>query len=129
MGIAGAAWATVIAQSLSAVLVFLTLMQSGGSYRIVWRRLAVDWKILKKIISVGLPAALQMVITSVSNIFVQFYINVFGSDVMFVTSRVFGTIGWVAFGYPAGWILCTVLISIYYKMGRWKKHVIQMREE
>jgi Na+-driven multidrug efflux pump len=37
---------------------------------------------LKKIISVGIPAALQMTITSFSNIFVQSYINFFGSDCM-----------------------------------------------
>ena len=37
---------------------------------------------LKKIIRVGIPAALQMAITSFSNVFVQSYINYFGTDCM-----------------------------------------------
>lgn len=82
MGIAGAAWATVIAQCLSAVLVLVTLTRASGAYRIVWKKLAMDWAILKQIIRIGFPAALQMMITSISNIFVQSYINVFGSSVM-----------------------------------------------
>lgn len=82
MGIAGAAWATVIAQCLSAVLVLATLSRASGAYRIVWRKLRMDWNILRQIIRIGFPAALQMMITSISNIFVQSYINVFGSSVM-----------------------------------------------
>jgi Na+-driven multidrug efflux pump len=37
---------------------------------------------LKKIIRIGIPAAIQMAITSFSNIFVQSYINYFGPDCM-----------------------------------------------
>ena len=37
---------------------------------------------LKKIVKVGVPAALQRAITSFSNVFVQSYINYFGADVM-----------------------------------------------
>lgn len=257
MGIAGAAWATVIAQCLSALLILLTLSRASGAYRIVWKKLRMDWTILRQIIRIGFPAAIQMMITSISNIFVQSYINVFGSSVMagwsayskidmfmmmpmqsvslaattfvgqnlgagktrraktgtrtslllavvvtvvimipllifapwmvrmfnsdssvisygalfirllspfyvlccvnqvyasslrgagdskapmiimllsfvvfrqiylFVTSRVFGTIIPVAFGYPAGWILCSLLIYLYYRLGHWEKHRIE----
>ena len=38
--------------------------------------------ILKKIVKVGIPAAIQMAITSFSNVFVQSYINYFGADCM-----------------------------------------------
>ena len=41
-----------------------------------------DWSLLYRIVCVGLPAAIQQMVTSVSNVFVQSYINVFGSDVM-----------------------------------------------
>lgn len=37
---------------------------------------------LSKILRVGIPAAIQMAITAFSNVFVQSYINVFGSDCM-----------------------------------------------
>ena len=44
--------------------------------------LRLHWDILKKIIRVGIPAAIQMAITSFSNIFVQSYINHFGDNCM-----------------------------------------------
>ena len=82
MGIAGAAIATIMSQFVSAILTLLLLTRTKDIYRLEWKELRIDWPILKKIFAVGMPAALQSVITSFSNIFVQGYINVFGSDVM-----------------------------------------------
>jgi len=42
----------------------------------------LHWDMLKKIFTVGIPAALQMAVTAFSNIFVQSYINFFGADCM-----------------------------------------------
>ena len=82
MGVAGVAWATVIAQCTSAVLVIITLMRSKSCIRLIPRRLRISFDMLKKIFKVGIPAALQMAVTSFSNIFVQSYINYFQTDVM-----------------------------------------------
>ena len=76
------ALATVIAQYLSAVLTLYVLTTTDGPYRICWKKLCMDWSLLYRIVCVGLPAAIQQMVTSVSNVFVQSYINVFGSDVM-----------------------------------------------
>jgi len=82
MGIAGAAWATAIAQGLSAVLVLITLTRSRGCYRIVWHQLKLDTMMVKKIFRVGLPTAIQSALTAFSNVFVQSYVNRFGSACM-----------------------------------------------
>ncbi len=82
MGVAGVAWATVIAQCTSAVLVLVTLMRSRSCIRLIPRELRISWDMMKKIFKVGIPAALQMAVTSFSNIFVQSYINYFQTDVM-----------------------------------------------
>ena len=82
MGVAGVAWATIIAQAVSAVLVLAVLMRTDSCVRVELRRLRVHWDMLKKIVSVGIPAALQMAITAFSNVFVQGYINHFGADCM-----------------------------------------------
>ena len=42
----------------------------------------VDLEILSRIFAVGMPAAIQSVITAFSNVFVQGYVNYFGSGVM-----------------------------------------------
>lgn len=82
MGVAGVAYATVVSQLVSAVLIVITLMRAKGSYRFYWSKLRMNLKILKQIIRVGLPSALQQAVTSFSNVFVQSYINAFGSACM-----------------------------------------------
>ncbi|MBO5051320.1 MAG: MATE family efflux transporter [Clostridia bacterium] len=82
MGVFGVALATIIAQGVSALLVILTLLRSRECIRLVVKSWQFDGEILKKIFRVGLPAALQMAITSFSNVFVQSYINYFQGDCM-----------------------------------------------
>lgn len=50
--------------------------------RLRWKDLRVDRRILRQIVRIGVPSALQMAITSFSNVFVQSYINFFGLDCM-----------------------------------------------
>ena len=82
MGVAGVAYATIIAQGISAVLVLILLMGAKNCVRVSLRALKLHRDPLKKIVKVGIPAALQRAITSFSNVFVQSYINFFGADVM-----------------------------------------------
>ncbi len=89
MGVAGVAWATIIAQGISALLTLITLLRSDSCIRLSLRALRIHFDMLKKIIRVGIPAALQMAVTSFSNVFVQSYINYFGADCMS---------GWTAYG-------------------------------
>ena len=82
MGVEGVALATVLAQTVSAMLVLLSLFRANNWVRLQLRRLRLHWDVLKKIISIGIPAALQFAITAFSNVFVQSYINYFGADCM-----------------------------------------------
>lgn len=82
MGVAGVALATIISQAVSAILVVLTLLLSKSCVRLSIRKLRIHWDLLKKIFTVGIPAALQLGITAFSNVFVQSYINHFGPDCM-----------------------------------------------
>lgn len=82
MGIAGVAYATIIAQFASAALILIVLSNKSEPYGIVWREIRASKSIFKVIFRVGLPAGLQQAVTSFSNVFVQSYINVFGSSCM-----------------------------------------------
>ena len=82
MGVSGVALATVISQGVSAILTLFTLMRSDSCIKLQLHRLKIHWNMLWKICKVGIPAALQMTITSFSNVFVQSYINFFGADCM-----------------------------------------------
>lgn len=79
MDTAGVALATIISQSISAVLVVLCLMRSHTPYRLRFRRLRVRKAQLLQIIRVGLPAGTQGAVFSVSNVLIQSSINSFGS--------------------------------------------------
>ena len=81
-GIEGVAWATIISQFISAVLTLLLLTRSEDIYRLNWVDLKIDRGILGEIFAVGLPAGIQSIITAFSNVFVQSYINFFGSSCM-----------------------------------------------
>ncbi len=82
MGVAGVALATIIAQGISAVMVIVLMLRTDSCIKLNLRDLKIHWGMLGKIVKVGIPAAIQMAITSFSNIFVQSYINYFGADCM-----------------------------------------------
>lgn len=82
LGIAGVALATILSQFVSAGLTLLLLSATKDIYKLSWRDLRIDFSILKEIFAVGLPAGIQSIITAFSNIFVQSYINYFGSSIM-----------------------------------------------
>ncbi len=79
-GVVGAAAATSISQSVSAFLMFYYLMSSHGSIRFSIKEMHCDRRILKKILKYGLPAGIQAIVVTLSNVVVQYYINGFGKD-------------------------------------------------
>ena len=82
MGVAGAAWATILSQAVSAVLVILTLLRTGASYRLFPKKIRFHRQLLGRIVQIGLPAGLQSVLYSISNVIIQSCINGFGTDVV-----------------------------------------------
>ena len=82
LGVAGAGYATLIAQAISAIMVVYVLMNEKGSHRLIFKDIRFHFPILKKIIMVGLPTGLQQSIVSLSNVIVQSYVNSFGSSVV-----------------------------------------------
>ncbi len=82
MKVEGVAWATIISQGVSAVLIIIALMRSDSCVRLQFKKLQINWHLLGRIVSLGIPSALQTSITAFSNIFVQSYINYFGPSCM-----------------------------------------------
>lgn len=80
MEVAGAATATILSQLVSASLVLRRLLRAEDSYRLEWKSLRVDKMILRKVIKIGLPAGLQSMLYSISNVLIQANINSFGTN-------------------------------------------------
>ena len=80
MGVAGVAWATFISQYLSAVLVLWRTGRSRYAPITINRKsLRMDPQMAKIILRLGIPSALQMAVSSLGNLLVQRYTNLFGS--------------------------------------------------
>lgn len=78
LGVAGAAVATMVTQTLSAVMIGVMASRKGRRIRLSFRELGLDTMLLKWVLRVGLPTGIQTIIITISNIFVQYFINGFG---------------------------------------------------
>ncbi|MBR0150611.1 MAG: MATE family efflux transporter [Synergistaceae bacterium] len=79
LGVAGVAYATIISQLISGLIIFWILFRSHEVHSLTWHEMGIDMHILRRIIAVGFPAGFQMALTSFSNVFVQAYINSYGA--------------------------------------------------
>jgi putative MATE family efflux protein len=91
MGVAGVAWSTVIAQYLTMALIMVSLMKHQGPLRFSWKRLRIHRGKLSSIVRIGLPAGLQSLLFSISNVLIQSAVNSFGS-VMVAASAASGNV-------------------------------------
>lgn len=82
LGTAGVAYATILAQCISAFTVVVILIRSDSSVKLRIKDLKIDKRISGQIFNIGFPTAIQMSITAFANVFVQRYINYFGTSVM-----------------------------------------------
>lgn len=80
MGVAGAAIATILSQTASALFVILVLTRTPEIYRLSFSKIRLDSRMLKRIIRIGLPAGLQSVMYSLSNVIIQSSVNSLGTD-------------------------------------------------
>lgn len=81
-GIGGAAFATIISQTVSVVLSFYKLSTTNDVYKVDFKKIHIDPRILKEIIRLGLPAGIQNSVIALANVVVQANINAFGSVAM-----------------------------------------------
>ena len=82
MGVSGVALATIISQMISAALVTLCLIRSDGPIHLDVRRIRLYGDKVKRIARVGLPAGLQGMVFSISNVLIQSTVNSFGKVVV-----------------------------------------------
>ena len=102
LGVRGAAIATVLSQVVSAVLILVSLCHAQPVYRLHFRRIRFHGDMLARIVRIGLPAGLQSVMYSLSNMIIQASVNGFGTDVM---------AAWTAYGKIDG--LYWMMISAF----------------
>ena len=79
MGVAGAAWATVLSQLLSTVLVMQRLCRTREVYHVDLRELKIHPHVTRRMLEIGIPSGLQESMYNVSNLILQIAINSLGT--------------------------------------------------
>lgn len=79
MSVAGVAVATVISNIVNAGIIVFFLTHEKGVFRLELKQLSISKAELKKILQIGVPAGIQGMVFSISNVFVLATINSFGS--------------------------------------------------
>ena len=80
LGVEGVAISTTISNMLSTALVLVHLPRKEDEFRFRFHKMHIEWKDLKRVLMIGIPAGIQGAIFSVSNVFIQSGINSFGED-------------------------------------------------
>lgn len=89
MTVNGVAIATVIANIVSSILLFIKLIRTEHVIRIKKQELKFNPKIFEKIIQIGLPAGIQSAVFAIANIVIQSAINSLGTTVIAASSAAF----------------------------------------
>ena len=111
MDVAGVALATVISQVISATLVIRCLMKESGALRLNLRKLSIDGKTLLRIARIGIPASLQGMLFSISNVIIQASVNGFGATVVAGNSAAQNIEGFIYVSMNAFYQACLSFIS------------------
>lgn len=82
MGVGGAALATILSQTVSALLAFRRLTCTEAAYGVRWRQVRFHPATLRAVIAQGVPSGLQNSVVSLANVIVQANINAFGAQAM-----------------------------------------------
>ncbi len=89
LGVEGAALATIISQAVAGVLSCLALMRTTECYRLIISKISFNIPVLKSMVRLGVPSAIQSVMYTVSNLIIAAYVNSFDTNTI---------AGWAAFG-------------------------------
>lgn len=82
MDVAGVALATIISQCVSAILIVVCLVKETSAIHLDFRKLKIHGIVMRAVVRVGLPAGLQGMIFSLSNVVIQSSVNLFGDTVV-----------------------------------------------
>lgn len=82
MTVNGVALATVISNGISSLLLFIFLLKGKTPLTIEKQRFRIHADLLKEMLQIGLPAGLQGMVFSISNILIQSAVNSLGTDVV-----------------------------------------------
>lgn len=121
MGVAGVAIATVISQTVSALLVVRCLVKEEGAIKLDIRAMKIDRAKLLMILKVGVPAGVQGMLFSASNVVIQSSVNSFGNIVVAGNSAGMNIEGFVYVAMNSFYQACISFTGQNYGAGKYDR--------
>ena len=121
MDVAGVALATIISQTISAILVIRCLMREESSIRLQRQYLGIDKSIFVRILQIGLPAGVQGSLFSLSNVVIQSSVNSFGATIVAGNSAAQNIEGFVYVAMNAFAQAIVAFVSQNYGAGKYER--------
>ena len=109
MDVAGVAWATVISQGCSALMIALALAREKGPLRLIPSQLRIDPELFSGLLRIGLPAGVQSACFSFSNMIIQSAVNSLGTLALAGNTAAHALEGFV---YVIGYAFSQAVVSI-----------------
>lgn len=121
MDVMGVAIATVISETVSALLVLRCLVKEKGGIHLELRAMRIDRKKMLQILRIGLPAGFQGVVFALSNVVIQSSVNIFGNIVVAGNSAAANLEGFVYMAMNAFYQTTLSFVSQNYGAGKQKR--------
>lgn len=121
MDVIGVAIATVISETVSALLVLRCLVKEKGGIHLELRAMRIDRKKMLQILRIGLPAGFQGVVFALSNVVIQSSVNIFGNIVVAGNSAAANLEGFVYMAMNAFYQTTLSFVSQNYGAGEQKR--------
>ena len=121
MDVMGVAIATVISETVSALLVLRCLVKEKGGIHLELRAMRIDRKKMLQILRIGLPAGFQGVVFALSNVVIQSSVNIFGNIVVAGNSAAAYLEGFVYMAMNAFYQTTLSFVSQNYGAGEQKR--------
>ena len=121
MDVMGVAIATVISETVSALLVLRCLVKEKGGIHLELRAMRIDRKKMLQILRIGLPAGFQGVVFALSNVVIQSSVNIFGDIVVAGNSAAANLEGFVYMAMNAYYQTTLSFVSQNYGAGEQKR--------
>ncbi|TBX44301.1 MATE family efflux transporter [Bacillus thuringiensis] len=112
LGVYGAAYASVISTIVTFIVMLIYLKKKNHPLQLdetVRKYLRMDWELLKLLLRLGIPASINMILVSLSEIAVIAFVNRFGSD----ATAAYGVVNQVASYVQMPAVSLGITVSIF----------------
>jgi putative MATE family efflux protein len=81
LGVAGAAWGSALAAAVTGIVGYIYLLRYNPYVNMRQWDYSLDWRIIRQVFIIGVPASLQMIVVSVAGVFILALVNRYGTSV------------------------------------------------